>query len=191
MQIPHIVTAGIDDLIPVVIIISVIIARIMKAAKQGKPMMPPPPGDRPQPTPQTPANQPAEELRDFLQALSGAAQTRSEPAPPPPPPPPPVPVPAQRPVAQKRFQAPPKPSRVRRRAKPVQAARQAPQPAPTTPQKPAPFWNQPPPAPRPVIVEACELNPARKELNKHLEDATSLRGAWLLREVLGPPVGLR
>jgi hypothetical protein len=181
MNLPHITSAGFDDLIPVVVIITVVIARIMKAAKQGKPLVPPTPGDRPRPTPQTPANQPAEELRDFLQALSGAAQTRSEPPPPPP-----------QPQAQAvRVTAQPRQKRFAKRARPVQAAKPAPQPPPTPPQKPAPFWNQPPPAPRPVIVEACELNPAREELNKHLEDATSLRGAWLLREVLGPPVGLK
>ncbi len=186
MQMPQIIRAGIDDLIPVVIILTVIISRIIKAATQGKPLAPPPPADRMRPTPQPPVRQPEEELREFLQALSGVAQTRSEPLPSPPPP-----VPAQRPVAHKRFQAPPKPSRATQPAKPVRTARPAPQPAPTPARKPAPFWNQPAPAPRPVIVEACELNPSRAELNKHLEDARSLRGAWILREVLGPPVALR
>jgi len=45
--------------------------------------------------------------------------------------------------------------------------------------------------PRPVVVEACELGEARRALNLHLADRKSLRGAWLLREVLGPPVALK
>jgi len=171
MNVPPIVTAGFDDLIPVIIIITVIITRIVKAAKQGKPLVPPAPGTRPRPTPrpqpQPQAGQPADELRQFLQALSGVQE------------PPPTPVQVRPP------QPPPPPAKAKRRV--VKAAA----PKPPQPKKPAPFWNQPPPAPRPVIVEACELTPARQELNKHLEDATSLRGAWILREVLGPPVGLR
>ncbi|MBL7077989.1 MAG: hypothetical protein ISS31_11030 [Kiritimatiellae bacterium] len=187
---PQIMLAGIDDLIPVVIILTVVIARIMKAVKQGKPLVPPPPAtNRPRPrTPLEPdAVQPAEELREFLAALSGAPQQRTEPPPPPPVQIQPPPTPAARPVS-----TPPR-AHARKWKRPKQGhhAAAAAVPAPPKPTKPAPFWNQPAPKPRPIIVEACELSPMRQELNKHLEDTRSLRGAWILREVLGPPVALR
>ncbi len=161
MNVPPIMTAGFDDLIPVIIIITVIITRIMKAAREAKPLVPPAPGDRPRstprPQPQAQPSQPADELREFLEALSGVRQERPEPPPPP--------VQVQRPTARDRRQPPPPP----RAAQRIQRAHQA----------------------SPIIVEACELTPARQELNKHIEDSRSLRGAWILREVLGPPVALR
>ncbi len=184
---PQIIRAGLDDLIPFVVILTVIITRIMKAAKQGKPL-PPPPADRTRPTPQAPTTQPGEDLRQFLQALSGAAQTSSEP------PPPPVPTQAIRVTAQPQRKSPPPPprrqKRFAKRGKPAQAAQSAPQPPPT-PSSRKRHGKQEPPKPRPIVVEACKLSPLRVALNEHLADKQSLRGAWLLREVLGPPVGLR
>jgi len=193
MSVAPIMTAGLGDLLPVVIIITVVIARIIKATKQQGPA-----GQSPaRPSGSEPVA-PGDELRAFLKTLGAPTPPR-----PTPPPPPVQVVQAERSVMRRTAPAPAvavrhaaKPSRARKFAKPRRHMGRRPAPAPAappppTPQKPAPFWNQPAPAPRPIVVEACELTPAREELNKHLEDRHSLRGAWLLREVLGPPVALQ
>ncbi|MBT3293902.1 MAG: hypothetical protein HN919_11490 [Verrucomicrobia bacterium] len=210
MSVASVMTAGLDDLIPVVIIITVVIARIIKATKQGQGFKPPAPAPRTSGEPVAPGD----ELREFLKTLGAPPPPQAAtPAPPAPPvqverplmratTPPPVAVRPSHRAARpaRKFKKPSKPSGVRRDRPPARTQRwskraavaASPKPATTPKQpKPAPFWNQPPPAPRPIVVEACELTPARQELNKHLEDRHSLRGAWLLREVLGPPVALQ
>jgi hypothetical protein len=207
MSVAPIMTAGLGDLLPVVIIITVVIARIIKATKQQGPA-----GQSPSRPSGSEPVAPGEELRDFLKTLGAPTPPR-----PTPPPPPVQVVQAERPVMRRTAPAPA--VAVRHTGKPLRRARKFARPhaqgrlrtalqgmahayqggtsahdaiaPPPTPAKPAPFWNQPAPPPRPIVVEACELTPAREELNKHLEDRHSLRGAWLLREVLGPPVALQ
>ena len=209
MSLASMMTAGIDDLIPVVIVITVVIARIIKATKQQGP------ANRPSPRPSS--NEPVapgDELRDFLKTLGAPTPPR-----PPAPAASPPPLPVERPVMRKTAPTPAPAVAARRNVTPRRPARKFAKPQapgrlrtalqgmahahkegraaqdaaapPPKPAKPAPFWNQPAPPPAPIVVEACELTPAREELNKHLEDRNSLRGAWLLREVLGPPVALR
>jgi hypothetical protein len=183
---PHIMTAGLDDLIPVVIIITVIIARIMKATKGAKPLVPPPPDSSGEREPSATGD----ELREFLEALSGTKPPR------PTPPPAPPPVPQPQPVIPPQPQRPaPAPVHARKWTRPRQGKRATAAPTPAPKPAPAPRPVRKPVAPRvarrPVTVEACELSTLRKALDDHLSDRQSLRGAWLLREVLGPPVGLR
>ncbi len=207
MSVAPIMTAGLGDLLPVVIIITVVIARIIKATKQQGPA-----GQSPSRPSSSEPVAPGDELRDFLKTLGAPTPPR-----PTPPPPPVQVVQSARPVMRRTAPAPA--VAARRTVTPKRPARKFARPhaqgrlrkalqgmahayqggtsahdaiaPPPKPAKPAPFWNQPAPAPRPIVVEACELTPAREELNKHLEDRHSLRGAWLLREVLGPPVALQ
>ncbi len=183
MDLPNVMKAGLDDLIPVIIIIAVIITRIVKASKQGRPLTPPPPpGERPAREPQAPSPEPADELRQFLEALSGVPQQR-----------PSTPQSSPLQAGLRAVTQPPSPPPVNRTALKIPPL----MPAPPTPKvKPKPprkrrHWEQEPPKPRPMVVEECDLSPLRKALDEHLSDRQSLRGAWLLREVLGPPVGLR
>ncbi len=181
MSVPFIVRAGLDDLIPVIIVFTVIITRIIKAARAAKPLQPPPPPDRsvPPDAPRQPAREPADELREFLEALSGGEPARPKP---PPPRTPVQPVPRQ-PILRA---APPPPP-----ARPMMAERAMAQPT----QRPVPARKtqpQPPRTlPRSVYAHTTETNPLRDSLTASLRGRQSLRNAWLLREVLGPPVGLR
>jgi len=173
-----------DGIIPVVAVIIWIVSSMMKGAKKG-----PRPGRSAPMTPQGPApsGDPQEQLRRFLQDLSESAgqqapeppsvfEEEEEPAPPPrvvPPPPPPIRVAAATP----RVQA--VPDAYERVARPVHApgsAMEARDPLAQETMRP---------------VSSRRSQPARRWLRRHLNSAKGVRNAVILREVLGPPLGMR
>jgi hypothetical protein len=176
-----------DGIIPVVAVIIWIVSSMMKVAKKG-----PRPGRSAPMTPQEPApsGDPQEQLRQFLQGLSGSAGQQA-PGPPPvfeeeeeeeemeaplrvvPPPPPPIRVAAATP----RVQA--VPNAYERVARPVHApgsAMEARDPLAQETMRP---------------VSSRRSQPARRWLRRHLNSAKGVRNAVILREVLGPPLGMR
>ncbi|MDA0321132.1 MAG: hypothetical protein O2923_00240 [Verrucomicrobia bacterium] len=173
-----------DGIIPVVAVIIWIVSSMMKVAKKGQrpgrsdPMMPQEPA---------PSGDPEEQLRRFLQGLSGAAGQQA-PGPPPvfeeeeemeaplrvvPPPPPPIRVVAATPRDQA---APSAYDRVERTVAAPRSAAEARDPLAQESMRP---------------VASRRSQPARRWLRRHLDTAESVRNAVILREVLGPPLGMR
>ena len=208
-QHPYIASGG-QDLITLVIFVVVILAQIVKAAKGKKPTIAAP-GT-------SPANEgsytaPEDELRKFLESLSGApaAHEESRPAQPPPvathvpaPPPRPHPVPHAQPEVLVAPRPAPHPT-----AQPTVAAavKRVPVETHDVVSRPAAL---PAPALRPYELYALQSvkttsdaagNPVvhvhrethhfRKELFAQLSDREAIRKAIVLREILGPCLALR
>ena len=178
---------GFEELFPVLMIIAVIISQIIKAKKKLRNDVPPvlpPDGTRPEPR---------DELREFLNALSGGM------APAPPQPPPaqevnPTRVPRQGPVA--RTPPPPPVAAVAPAARTVR--RKAPKPvAPVPKQQPARVVTpvvKPQPTPVHGMRVQCEKRDVSPELSTvmaDLGDRRSLARAFVLREVLDVPLSIR
>lgn len=165
-----IVTAGLEDFLPIIIFF-VVIGRIFAAIKKtssGK-----------QNAPGTPASRPKLEtdLQKFFENIANQQGGAQEP-----PPPPPVPV------ARKRARAIPK-ARVVEALEPLPVAAAAPAPYQTE-SKP---WSGKPFGPAVPERSTCSVSQSqsRAELVNMLKDEDSIRKAVLLREILGPPVSMR
>lgn len=186
----NISVAGIDpDLIIVaVIIVGSIIGQIMKAAKGGTPAKrqgAEPGGENTPPATNRNVTDAQRELEEFLQSLAGVP--KQQPASPPTPPPIKKTTPA---ASQKRHTPPPvkKPPLPQQRRKPAPAIQ---------PQRPV--LSQVKLQSSPVTADITTLgmggsakhSKLRRLLNKDLQSSDSLRKAIVLREVFGPPLGLR
>lgn len=198
----QIVRAAIGEaLIPIIAIIVWIVSSIVKAGKQGQPAR----GEQQTPGPsRSPAEDPQDELRKFLEQLSGGAAPPQAEAPPPPaaePSPPPI------------YEPPPNevPPPVRERSH-VREAPRVQQPPAVQPRRPA---TQEPAHPdrscsvdeareriiqsREFIASKTHAAPRQKQqmssaLRRLIGDLTrpeTARKAIILREILGPPLGLQ
>ena len=202
----HIAKAGVDGLFWLVVIVVTIIAQIVKASKRGSTGSGPPP-----PRPGTEGDggytAPQDELRAFLESLTGAPK---KPATPPPPPMQAVPARAAAPAAPRpvmrtpEAKTAPKPKRrVTRTAAAAAAARQL-APVPPAP-RPQPRPRQPvaparPPLPQ-LATKAADAYgrgtviggtaKARPGITTRLRGRRSVREAVILREILGEPLAMR
>ena len=159
---------GFEDIIPVVVILGVLISKIVKAsrkAKQGDGDIEP---DEPPKRPAAP-----DELRKFLETITGTATEPAAPVRPPAPRAVPVvkaiPAPPPAPV----ISAPPEARRTpgKRHAHGAPVQRQY-------------DWNQRPTKRKTLLVEPLAIG-------KDLVDRKTLAKAVVLREILGPPLGLQ
>jgi len=170
------IRAGVEDWFPLLIIFSVIVTQILKASRAAKPR-PPPEGGAAERRPPRPLTDASDELREFFEQLSGGKAPPSRPAPPPVPAAarPAAPAAARRPGRGKPAEPPPVPAAPRAvpasaagPGRPIGIRRQAPRRRPRT-----------------------EIAPRLEEIVGRLDDRRALARAMVLREVLGPPVGLR
>ena len=200
-----VVRAGFEDFIVFIIIAAGIIGQILKARAKAKggpdsgPTSPSRPG----------SGSPEDELREFLQSLTGEVPP---PKPPPPAAPPrlPPPVPAAPPIRTRtpapRRVTPPQPAPVRPTpARPAPVRPAAPRVQVTLPRPAAPAAAPPPVPPKrrkPMAEPAPAMEAYRSPRSKaraHLRatlgadliDKDSLRKAIVLREILDRPVGAR
>jgi len=181
------VRAGLEDWFPLLIIFSVIVTQILKASRAAKPR-PPSEGGGGRERPPRPVSDASEELREFIEQLSGGKAPPSKPAPPP--------VlasarPAARPAAAQRPAR-----RTATRPPPVPAA---PRVAPPRPAAPRPSAVPPSGLGKPIGTRRqaprrrprADIAPRLDEIVGRLDDRRALARAMVLREVLGPPLGLR
>lgn len=193
------VTAGFDAVIFLVIVVATIVAQVVKAARRV--------GTTPPPETRSMGGGP-DELRRFLESLGGAQEQPRPPSSQPPA----RPIAEQRPMAQRQVplagsKLPPPPPlpgftparRVARPTAPIPRATPVSFTPPAVARKPAV------PAPKPSVdvykvkqgaylsregvKETPELR--RESILRKLLHKRSVREAIVLREVLGPPVGLR
>ena len=209
--------AGIDiqGLVWLVVIVASIVGQMMKTAKKHRDAAP---GSPAAPRPDQPAGgEPAQELEDFLRNLMGEQTPRS--TPPPVPAPMREAAPEELPrrskpepsyysattsptVAPRAATAEPpvivhRPPRHAYRAVPV--LQPPPRPSPVPVRSP-PAYSLPPLAQRPLVaalppIGIAPLNKAvvalREEVRRQAKTPIALRSALLMREILGPPIGLR
>lgn len=186
-------SAGIDDLIPVLVFLAIAIGQIMKArakARQGG-------EDREQRPPPSGSASPQDELQEFLRSLSGAPPPPATPVPPPAPPQirPPRRVPAAAPPVrpQPRAWSPtPVPNRP-----PPRTRTAAPPPVPTAtrvvalPQAPDPDASAYATETKVRKSAVASRRQLRIALGKDLISRQSLRKAIVLKEIVGSPLGSR
>jgi hypothetical protein len=199
---------GFEDVIPVLVILAVIISQIVKAGKavsRSKPgqrprQVAPPPRPAATPSrPQAPPLDPEDEMRRFLESL-GAPTPRPASARPPPPPPPPVP--AARPLVAETRKPDTQPRRTPRTATPKRF------PLKPAPRRAEPVRLRPEPFPLSPAYRTAETRkrirqetqvsfrrPDASQRVRKLRGALATRGGLthgiLMREILGPPIGLR
>lgn len=201
-------TAGFQQLFPVILVLAVVVAQIVKAARrmsQGSKGRPPPPDG--------PPAGPPDELRDFLQALAAGRMPPEQPTPAKPPPlPPPGSPPVQRQAAPAARKAPRPASEARppaaqarpaaRQTPPLAAQVSRPTPRATeqrvhvpTTERRREVTTRLAAAPRPETYGAHRrprlVAPDRNAILGDLSERRSLAKAVLLREILGRPLGLR
>ncbi len=167
------------ELVWALFIIITIVAQIVKGARKVASQAPGKEGDA-----DGERNRPApdDELRKFLEGLSGG--TPPKPAATPPPVPPPV-----RPMAQPQA----RPRQTVRKPEPIRIKPQ-PKPKPPPPRVAAPPIVEQPVAVAPAALVASPQRKAsrfQKLLQKDLADSEAAQKAIVLREVLGPPLALR
>ena len=166
-----IVTAGIEGLLPIIIVF-VVIGRIFAAIKKASSGSQPTPGAAGRPKIE-------QDLQKFFENIAnqqGPAQEEE-------PPPPPVPV-----ATARRAQAIPTARRAEAPApQPVVAAAPTPYMTAPTPWSGKPFG---PDAPKRSTCSSRGTHP-RAQLVSMLRDEDSIRKAVLLREILGAPVSMR
>ena len=198
----QILRAGFEDLVPVLIFVAfAVISQLIKRAQRqgaegagaGTRKAPPPrphsPTPRQQQAPRSPLQPADEELRKFLEELSGASL--------------PEPQPVRRAPPQQRRTAPPPPPPVPKARPPERAAARAAlskagkrKPVPARGEHPRVHKPEPPAgvaevAPLPDWGRRQKTPEAIAALRGGLKGRASLRDAILLREVLGPPLALR
>lgn len=208
----NIVRADFEGVLPVLIFVGIVISQIVKAARGLKSG----PQPRPMPPPDAAENlrrqaSPEDEVRRFLESLSGQSAARPAPSAPA------APRPAQavRPASALRTVSRPQP-RPAQRPRAVAPPPAAPPPIPRkSPSSPAPSRRPsstppPPQTPRPATQAEALAAPAwavslaadrsatssvydtvtRESIHPILK-RTTLKDAVLLREIMGPPVALR
>jgi len=169
---------GLDDILVGIVILVIVILRIARAASASQ--------ERQQRGPERggegaarPGADPQEELQRFLRTLAGEEQEKPAPRPPPPP----------RAATARPQRTAPSP----RKDKP---ARQTPASHPQRPRTKMPATPAAPHIGSTAVTDlgarnAVRMARRRAELRRDLRRPESLRGAILLREVLGPPLALR
>lgn len=201
MGFPIIIAEGHEGLFIIIVVISSIVGRILKARSEANAKQAKPRPRRPSGGSATSPRSPDAELREFFENL---AQGRHQTPESPPVPPTPQPKPVTQPVAPV---AEPKPV-----ARPARAAVKR---RPTSLSQTSPVRRveaQPPPAPQPVrsavppmskeqeyrweqgvkdVHATSEESDVRHRLHVLLQGKEALRDAILLREILGPPLALR
>jgi hypothetical protein len=218
MDAPTIQRAGIEGLIPLLIVVGTIVAQIVKAVKTAKEMQrnrpgageSPEPATRPQQTAPPPVRDAQREIEEFLRRLAGEPPTEAVPTPRPaaPPPAPAAPASSAPPPLPQRPGAPASArprsaSAPRRRAAPPRKPAAAPPLQPATQLRPRPA--APPaatarPAPAPVVRSAPVSEPVAAATStpiaapsRALGDSRVRLDAWRkeLRRMLAAPATLR
>ncbi len=211
----HSVRAGFDDLIGVVFVLAIIVSRIIGALRKDRKRAEElaAPGERPVVAPPAPVRPPGEdelnvpgrELREFLESLARGSDVPVPPSPPPVPRPPapvvlvPRPTAAGRHAGESRAAARAEQRADRRRTAPsVTPPPPPPLASAPAPSIPVPTAVLPPPEQLPALAYALAPTlPApppgvsRARLLMQLRTPDSVREAVVLREILGPPIGLR
>ena len=159
---------GFEDIIPVVVIFGVLISKVVRASRKGK-------KGEVELEPESSAKRPAgtDELRKFLETITGTAAAPEAPAP--------RPVARPVPVASVAPAPPPPPVVVAAREPVLEPAKTHTHGAPVLREY---DWDHRPSNENVLLVEPLAIG-------KDLVDRKSLAKAVVLREILGPPLGLQ
>lgn len=190
MFVSHYIASGGGDLFPLVIIVVAVLAQIIKAAKGPKPTIT---QQGQQHTDDGSYSAPQDELKKFLESLTGGTTTTAAEIPPP------LPQPVPKP--QPRIVKPQQPARLPQvitssrtvtapEVRPYEIAVPSTAVLSNEPEQPA-YLPKNIAREKPTTHHRKEMHHFRSIMTSQLSNRDSLRNAILLREILGPCIALR